>query len=210
MNLSFGAYYEFRLQEPLDFAVQLPYLKIYDITESNNGYPLPFASDRVPYSLIFISNGIPCQFVNPRYFDINEANGVYSSEFSIGPFNFKDLYRTKQVFRVISQFKRTETVSHTDTNGDIIIEDETSCLMRAVWDYSSSSATGKVGSWIQTYASPRFVLFEPTGTYEYDVHQTKRRLRGSGKALKLEFKSEGNKHFNLLSYALEVQGRPRG
>lgn len=210
LNVSTGAFFEYNTKVSIDNVLELPYVKMVSITTSNNGYPVGYEIETVSYSTLMIVGENLCQFINNGYYDIDPNTGVYDSEFSIGPFNFKDLYRTKQVFRLISQFRRTETVSHEDANGDIIIEDESSCYTRPVWDYSSSTLTGKVGNWIQLYASPRFVSFEPTGTYEYDVHQTKRRLRGSGKALKLEFKSEGNKHFNLLGYALEAVGRQRG
>lgn len=211
LRLSTGSFYLFDITStvPVEVGVSLPNLKVYPITTSNNNYPLGYTKEEIPYGAIFFVDGYACSFINPQYIDYGSTT-PYVSSVSIGAYNFKDLYRTKQVFRLISDLERTESISHTDVNGDVIIEDESSCLVRPVWDYSTSSLTGKIGKWFQTYASVRFVSFGGNGdSYDYKIHTTKRRLRGSGRALQLDIKSEGNKHLELKGYVLEVEGRQR-
>ena len=80
-----------------------------------------------------------------------------------------------------------------DSNGSEVVTDTVSCFMNAVWDWNDSEDEDdvKVSRDIQVY---RF-------REGYLNTVSKNKIRGRGKVLQLNFRSEEGKDFNLLGWA---------
>jgi hypothetical protein len=139
---------------------------------------------------------------------IDDTGTLFDSHFMTNPSVFKDLPREKQVYSLVCQFKKTETGYLEDANGGMVLQNPSSCLVQSRWDFSESSGTGKFGREYQAYRHKRLHIPDETLAFDnYTVVESKSKLRGSGKALQLSFKAEGDKHLNMLGYALDVKHR---
>ena len=84
-----------------------------------------------------------------------------------------------------------------------------SCKMTGKWDYSTSSSNGKhtEGREIYRLNSLRMDNVGDDETlYEFEVIETKNKIRGHGKSLVLRFESEPGKDFEILGWAMDVTG----
>ena len=87
----------------------------------------------------------------------------------------------------------------------MIRSDNHSSLMSAYFDWSLSNATGKVTTQQEAYKydSRRFAQGNNIESdYPYEVVDTKLRIRGRGRAMRVRFQSNGGKDLRLLGYAL--------
>lgn len=106
----------------------------------------------------------------------------------------------KQTPYILTHMKPTETGA--DSEGVAI--NQSSCLMRAQWDWSNNINSNKFGSTQEVYGyrHPNF-----TNTNDgYDVTTTKRKLRGKGKAISLHFETQPDKDCQLLGWSLTING----
>ena len=129
----------------------------------------------------------------------------YSSYLVTGYEMFGDMLRRKQVPEVVFFFKRTESGFDEDLN----LENPSSCLVQAQWNWANSINSGKWGTQFQAYRLNRNYL--PTGgadpfDYGEDVIITKNRLRGSGRCLSLKIESEEGKDMRILGWAVMMNG----
>ena len=157
------------------------------------------------------------KYQNSSFMDWQTYNGMgitYSSYLVTGHQIFGDILRHKQVPYVWFYFKRTED-GFSELDGYLQIDNPSSCLVKAKWNWTDSANSGQWGSQFQAYAFNRPYI--PTGPqdnfdYGYEVIVTKRRLRGSGRSLSLLIESENGKDMKLLGWAMVVTGdsRPDG
>ena len=140
------------------------------------------------------------------YSDMGTA--PYNSSFTTNPHIFADLARQKQVYNLIAHFKKTETGYIEDVNGDMILQNPSSCLLQPRWDFAESATTGKLSREYQAYRHKRLHIPDETLSFtNFTVVSSKSKLRGSGRALQLSFSSESDKHLNMIGYTLDVKTR---
>jgi hypothetical protein len=76
------------------------------------------------------------------------------------------------------------------------IEDDASCFMQGLFDFTTSGNSGKWSTPQQIYSA----LSDRSESY------TRRKVRGKGRALQLKFYSETGKPFTIIGWALWVTG----
>lgn len=143
----------------------------------------------------------------------NGAGVNYSSYLMTGYEIFGDIMRTKQVPYIWFYFTKTEDGFTTDAGGNLQIDNPSSCLVKAKWNWTDSAASGQWGSQFQAYRFNRNYI--PSGeadTFDngYEVIITKNKLRGNGRILSLLIESEAGKDMKLLGWAMIVsaEGTP--
>ena len=115
-----------------------------------------------------------------------------------------DYQRTKQVPYLTLHYERTEDGFYTDGNGDIWPTNESSCLVQSQWDWTNSITAGRWGREFQGYRYRRGFIPENAGSdfdTGFSVISTKNKLRGKGKVLSLQFKTEPEKNCILLGWS---------
>ena len=139
--------------------------------------------------------------------DWESAN--YSSYIVTGYELFGDLMRRKQVPYLIMCLERTEDGYTTDEDGALQIDNPSSCLVQAQWNWADSALSGKWGTQFQAYRFKRnYVPSGASDTFNYgeSVVVTKNKLRGSGKALSLKMQSEEGKDMRILGWGVSLSG----
>jgi len=150
-------------------------------------------------------------YSDTRFLDWYDFDGVgqdYTSFLITGHEVAGDIVRRKQVPYVFFYFNRTES-GYTETDG---ILNQSSCKVRARWDWSDSANSGKWGTEFQAYRlNRRYIPEEISDDFDYghEVIVTKNMLRGRGRALSLYIASETGKDMHLLGWGsvLSVEGR---
>tara|TARA_R110002020_G_scaffold133108_4_gene297056 strand:- start:11340 stop:13586 length:2247 start_codon:yes stop_codon:yes gene_type:complete len=136
-----------------------------------------------------------------------DSTGVdYSSYLVTGYELFKDSTKRKQVPYIFFYFDKTED-GYTAVGSDFVLNNQSSCLVQAQWNWANSAAGGKWGTQFQAYRLTR--LYIPTGASDsHDTGQgvitTKSKLRGSGKTLSLKIQSEAGKDMKLLGWTVQA------
>lgn len=164
------------------------------------------------FSFLVISNtSITLGKYNNRNFkDWQGYDGVgkdYLSYLLTGYENFGSVGSKKQVPYIWMHFRKTET-GFSEIEGQLELDNPSSCLVQAQWDWTNSADSGKWGNQFQAYKLLR--PYTPTGTadqfdYGHEVIMTKNKLRGSGKSLSLLIQSETGKDMKLLGWSLLVE-----
>lgn len=84
-----------------------------------------------------------------------------------------------------------------------------SCLVRAQWGFTNSSASNKWGPLFQIYRHRRvFIPASASSTFDNgdDLVTTKSKLRGRGKALSLRMETEPGKDCRIIGWSLSLNG----
>ncbi len=173
------------------------------------------ASSRTePYGLLsFVGTQFTIsKYRNTTFMDWKTADGVgvdYSSYLITGYETFGDIMRAKQTPHIFFYLTRTENGFTADINGNLIPNNQSSCMVQSQWNWANSSTGGKWGTPFQAYRYTRSYI--PSGAADtYDTGDslivTKNKLRGSGKALSLRIYSEVGKDLHLLGWALPITG----
>lgn len=150
------------------------------------------------------------KYNNSVFRDWFTYNGIgidYSSYLVTGYEMFGDTMRTKQVPYIWFYFTKTEDGFSTDSSGNLQIDNPSSCLVKAKWNWTDSAASGQWGSQFQAYKFNRNYI--PSGASDifdngYAVTVTKNKLRGSGRSLSLLIESETGKDMKLLGWSVLV------
>ena len=137
----------------------------------------------------------------------SDGTGVDVTAFAIPSYEtFGEPSREKRATYVTSHFNRTESGFDTD----LLPLEPSSCMMQAQWDWADSGAGNLLGSEQQIYRYRRIYMPENSAdTFDYgqSVLTTKTKIRGSGNALTLKFRSEAGKDFQLLGWTTNVSVR---
>lgn len=123
---------------------------------------------------------------------------------------FEDGSRRKQSPQITTFMRRTET-GFEEIDGDLVPKNESGCFMRARWDWADSAESGKWSQSRQIYKHRRF--WQPENDSDpfengHPVVVQRDTVRGSGRALSLEFRSEEGKPCELLGWSVEWLGNP--
>jgi len=115
-----------------------------------------------------------------------------------------DFQRYKQVPYISFHFEKTEDGFTTDELGDIFPTHESSCLVQAQWEWANSAVSGRWGREFQAYRHKRAFIPENAGdTFDngFSVVTTKNKLRGKGRVLSLQLRTEPLKDCRLLGWS---------
>lgn len=149
------------------------------------------------------------KYQNDSFLDWEKADGIgvpINAYLVIGYELFGDILRKKQVPYILFYFERTED-SFTRTGGTYELNNQSSCLVQAQWNWTDSANSGKWGTEFQAYRLNR--LYIPSSTvfdYGEAVIVTKNKLRGSGRCLSLKIRNEAGKDMKLLGWAMRMSG----
>lgn len=150
------------------------------------------------------------KFSNKKFTDWETAGSGtganYSSYLVTGYELFGDVMRNKQIPYIFFYFNRTED-GFTDIGSSLAIDNPSSCLVQAQWNWADSVNSGKWGNQFQAYRLLRNYI--PTGAgdpfdYGDSVIVTKNKLRGSGKTISLKIQSEAGKDMQILGWGVSA------
>lgn len=148
---------------------------------------------------------------NTSFLDWEKADtiGIDSEAFLLtGYETFGDVSRTKSTPYIITHFQRTET-GFVDQGSGIEAVRPSGCLMQARWGWSDSSTSGRWSSEQQVYRLNRnYIPASASDPFDYgfSVITTKNKVRGSGEALSINFRSQPGKDMHLLGWTSSVLG----
>lgn len=88
------------------------------------------------------------------------------------------------------------------------LKNPSACNFRLKWEWADNESSNKWSGLQSAYYFKRPFLNETSGDFNYghEVIQTKTRIRGNGKALRIRFESESGKDFKLLGWAIPFSG----
>lgn len=136
-----------------------------------------------------------------------DATGVnYVSYLVTGYEYFGDLLKRKQAPYIQMYFERTED-GYSISGNELTLNNPSSCLVQAQWNWSDSANSGKWGREFQAYKLLRHYIPEnASDSFDYGdkVIITKNKLRGSGKTLSLYIRSEEGKDMKLQGWVMPV------
>ena len=142
---------------------------------------------------------------------VDTIGADYSSYLETGYELAEDIARFKQALYLVSYFNRSETEWVADGAGGYELSPQSSCLGRAMWDWSNIG-NGKWSNQFQAYRLlPIPVDPGATGAFENGkpVVVTRSKIRGKGRALSIRYESETGKDFDLLGWFIPLSGNTR-
>lgn len=137
----------------------------------------------------------------PRINSGTDANAFILTGYLTGG----DSSRFKYTPYISIKFKRTESSWTEDVLGNITMAGESGCLLQAQWEWTNSEASGRWSTPQQVYRLPRFFLLDPSHTFNFDVVNTRNKIRGRGRALSLLFSSQPLKDMYLYGWGIDVE-----
>lgn len=154
--------------------------------------------------------------VNMTWYNLSGANFMgdthSSSEYGhIETFyeTLGDTSREKDMLWVVNHFERTEDGYELNGSGGVILSNQSSCLMRAKWEWVDNSAANRWSTQNQVYRLKRhFIPTDETTPFDYGftVITTRNKVRGHGKAVQLRFDTESGKDLVMLGWDVVHQG----
>lgn len=112
----------------------------------------------------------------------------------------------KQAPYINFYFERTEDGFQT-VDGEVVPTNQSSCKVRAMWEWSDNINSGRWGQEFQAYRYTRhYIPATSSSSYDYgqSVIVTKNKLRGKGRVLSLYIRSEEGKDCRLLGWSMMV------
>jgi len=136
------------------------------------------------------------------------AGESFSSYLVTGYELFNDIMRKKQATYILFYFTKTED-GFSASGSDFILDNQSSCMVQAQWNWANSAAGGNWGTQFEAYKLLR--NYTPSGASDtYDsgdsVIVTKNKLRGGGKCLSLKIQSTAGKDMKILGWGIPVTG----
>jgi len=118
-----------------------------------------------------------------------------------------DSSKKKQANYMTTYMKRTED-GFSPSGDSVIVSNPSGCLVQSQWEWTNNAGAGKWGREFQAYRLPRNYTPESASddlsSYGYTVVRTKSSLRGHGRALSLQFKTEAGKDCHIYGWGLNV------
>jgi hypothetical protein len=137
------------------------------------------------------------------WYDVDEE-GVDAKAFLMtGAITAGDSSIHKQTPLLIVHMKRTEDIM----SSSFELSRQSSCFIRTMWDFATSSVSNKFSPLFQVYRYRR-PFFSPPGAYDngFEVVTTRNKLRGRGRAFSLYMETEPAKDCQIIGWNLSVNG----
>lgn len=121
-----------------------------------------------------------------------------------GPISGGDFQRTKQIPYLTTHFNRTEDGFTDLGGGEIVLSKPSSCLIRAMWDWTDSDATGGFGTQFESYRFKRHAIPAGAGPFDFGFTtvNTKNKIRGKGRVVSFEFTTSPGKDCQINGWSL--------
>ena len=137
-----------------------------------------------------------------------DSTGTDASAYLLtGYFSGDDVMRQKQVMKLITYLRRSETGFETDSEGDWVPVNTSSCLVSAQWGWTDDAVAGKWANPVQAYRLKR-PYFPEDLSDGFDngepVVVTSNKLRGRGRVVSLRIDTEEGKDLQMLGWAMVV------
>ena len=116
-----------------------------------------------------------------------------------------DFQRYKQATYLTVHMNRTEIAYALDGSGNIVDTPQSSCLVKAQWEWADSPVSGRWSREFQAYRYRRhYVPASVNDDFDYGFTTivTKNKIRGKGRVLSLSFASEPLKDLHLYGWSL--------
>jgi hypothetical protein len=124
----------------------------------------------------------------------------------------------KQVHYLYTFLERTEQNFETNSKGQLVLANPSSCFLTVKWGWSDSANSGKWTTPRQVYRHRRFYMpgdpdiFTSGDGEPYDYGESvivsKSKLRGSGNAIRFRFQNEAGKDMHLYGWQVYYNGNP--
>lgn len=135
---------------------------------------------------------------------------AYNSFVETGYELLDDAMRNKQAMFVFCYFKRTEKTMSESIDGDLDLDDPSSCYLRVKWDWTDSAVSNRWSQRIQVYRLIRVPMLDESDTdfvTGSPLVITRNKVRGHGKAIQFRFENdEIGSDFDLLGWAVPYSG----
>jgi len=136
-----------------------------------------------------------------------DGSGIDADAYMVtGYISGGDFQRSKNLNYLTVYCKRSETNFVVDGD-DYRAVPESSCLVQVQFEWTNSATSGRWGREFQAYRHRRRYM-PPTQDSVYDdgypVVATKNKVRGRGRVMSLQFKTEPDKDFNLLGWSMII------
>jgi len=172
-----------------------------------------------PWTLTSVTAGITFgQMYRDSFYDWESAQYLegtyedYESYLITGAQMYGTQSQKKQAPYVLFYFNRTDGPLYEDVTGQVTNTKPSSCLVRAMWDWSNDPISGKWSTEFQAYRIQRpWYATEGLDPYNYgqDVVITKSKIRGRGRSLSLYIKSESGKDMQLNGWTTVVSANQK-
>lgn len=154
---------------------------------------------------------VVADYTNENFEDYSENLDNTDAEAILitGQDTFGETQRRKMVPTLTLHYKRTETGFTEVSPGQLEAVGESSSLVSARWDFANDPVSGKFGREFQGYRLRRpYIPSGPNDDFNYgwEIITTKNKLRGTGRALALQFRTEPGKDCHIMGWALDVTG----
>ncbi|WP_155638772.1 hypothetical protein [Burkholderia territorii] len=108
----------------------------------------------------------------------------------------------KQAPYLVMHFKRTEQT----TDSDAVPVEQSSCMFRMQWNFSSSEISNKWTPLREAYRYVKPMLAFPNSNYDtgFDIISTRNKVRGNGKSFALYFETSPYKACNVVGWNLTL------
>ena len=150
-------------------------------------------------------------YSNENHYDWFSYNGVGVDARSFlltGAQTGGDTQRKKNIAYITAHFTKTETglVDDGTGSGDLTLANQSSCTLKAQWDWTDNVNSNRWSQEQQIYRIRR--PYYPSSSDDFDngfsVVETRTKLRGYGKAVSLLFESSPGKHMEILGWAMTL------
>lgn len=122
-----------------------------------------------------------------------------------------DYQRIKQIPYITFHLNKTENGFTTDSEGDLIPVNQSSCLVQAQWDWTNSANSNRWGKQFQAYRFKRhYIPAEASDSFNNGnlTVVTRNKLRGKGRVLSLLIETEPDKDCQLLGWSMMMEMNP--
>lgn len=153
-------------------------------------------------------------FGNDTFEDFSGStnSGERQAFLQTGYLNANDSAVQKQSNYITTSFLRTEDGFTDDGSGNLTPTNESSCKIKAYWDFADDDVSGKINDEFEAYRYTRlYIPADASDPFNYgqSVLTTKNRLTGRGRALSLRFETSAGKDCKLLGWNLGFGGNSK-
>ena len=194
LNTSTGTFYEYVLEElettGTNYIVGCIELLDSDSKEGKQGY-LVVTDDSV-------DSAVNYDTIKIAYF--NGSTAFVEAKILTNVDTFGDASKRKNAAQLTVYMEQTEK-----TQNATGLDDESSCLVQTRWDFADSIASNKIGKEFEAYRLRRMPASSTTDfDYGFDTVVTRNKIRGRGRALAIQFRSQPGKKCHLYGFSLDV------